>query len=266
MTAIDMVEYGRLPAVRIKAADGAQAIVTLYGAHLVSWKSANGQERLFCSAKAVLDGSGAIRGGVPVIFPQFAARGAGMRHGFARVSTWRLAGSNEADGAASARFVLTEADLEPEVARAWPHAFRLELGVQARGGELQLSLAVFNTGRAPFMFSSALHTYFLADRLDSVRIGGVEQAELAIGGKIDRIYFNAGGAMTLRSGLGVLRLEQEGFTDAVVWNPGAADAAALADMEDGEYQRFVCIEPALIEPHRLDPGAGWRGHHTVRAG
>lgn len=265
MTSITMVEYGRLPAVRIEAADGAQAIVTLYGAHLVSWKSADGQERLFCSAKAALDGSRAIRGGVPVIFPQFAARGVGMRHGFARVSTWRLAGSSAADGAAAVRFVLTEADLEPEVAQAWPYAFRLELGVQAQGGELRLSLAVFNTGRAPFMFSSALHTYFLADRLDSVRIGGVEDAELAISGKIDRIYFNAGGAMALRSSLGALRLEQNGFTDAVVWNPGAADAAALADMEDGEYQRFVCIEPALVEPHRLDAGASWHGHHTVRA-
>src|SRR5437868_277774 len=82
--------FGELAAVRLKAPDGAEATVTLYGAHLVSWKDATGQERLFLSARSALDGSKAIRGGVPVIFPQFAARGAGMRHGFARVLAWRL--------------------------------------------------------------------------------------------------------------------------------------------------------------------------------
>jgi D-hexose-6-phosphate mutarotase len=31
------------------AADGAEATVTLYGAHLVSWKTGDGKERLFVS-------------------------------------------------------------------------------------------------------------------------------------------------------------------------------------------------------------------------
>ena len=83
--------FGQLPAVTIRAADGAQATVTLYGGHLVSWQTSDGQERLFCSRASSLDGSRAIRGGVPVIFPQFGARGTGMRHGFARVATWQLA-------------------------------------------------------------------------------------------------------------------------------------------------------------------------------
>jgi hypothetical protein len=60
------------------------------------------QERLFMSRLSALDGSRAIRGGVPVIFPQFAERGPGMRHGFARVSTWRVLDSGEQDGAAFA--------------------------------------------------------------------------------------------------------------------------------------------------------------------
>jgi glucose-6-phosphate 1-epimerase len=87
--------FGQLPAVLLRAPDGAEAIVTLYGAHLVSWKGSDGRQRLFCSAASVLDGSKAIRGGVPVIFPQFAEQGAGMRHGFARVSdstaAWKTA-------------------------------------------------------------------------------------------------------------------------------------------------------------------------------
>jgi glucose-6-phosphate 1-epimerase len=261
---VTMVEYGSLPAVRIGGPGGAEATVTLYGAHLVSWKTAGGHERLFCSARSALDGSRAIRGGVPVIFPQFAARGDGMRHGFARVSTWSFAGSGVEAGESFACFDLTEAALAPEVARAWPHGFRLSLRIGVREHELCLSLDVANSGRDAFAFSSALHTYFLADDLANVRIGGVEKAELALADKLDRIYMDVEGPLTLKSGLGALALEQEGFVDAVVWNPGAGDAAALADMEDSEYRHFVCIEPALLEPLVLEPGHAWHGRHRIK--
>lgn len=264
MTAIAETRYGDLPALQITAPDGARAIVTLYGAHLVSWTGADGAERLFCSARSALDGSRAIRGGVPVIFPQFAERGSGMRHGFARVSTWRPASSDT--GAHGAVFVLTQDDLAPAVAQAWPHGFELRLTVAVEANDLRMALEVNNTGLDAFAFSSALHTYFLVDDLANVRIGGVEDAPLHIDDKLDRIYRDIEGAVTLAHGGGALALTQEGFSDAVVWNPGAADTAALADMEDDEYLRFVCIEPALIEPMRLMPGALWRGAHRVGSG
>lgn len=265
MTAIAMGAWGQLPAVHITAADGARATVTLYGAHLVSWQCADGQERLFCSALSAKDGSRAIRGGVPVIFPQFAERGTGMRHGFARVSTWRLADSGQTADGAFAQFELTQADLDPKLAQAWPHAFRLALRVTVRAGELNLALDVYNTGASGFAFSSALHSYWLTDRLANVRIGGVQEGELAIADKLDQIYFGVKDGLSLRSGAGALHLQQQGFRDAVVWNPGALDAAALADMEDQEFERFVCIEPALIEPLRLEAGAVWHGGHRVTA-
>ena len=104
---MDETTFGQLPAIRIASNDGAEAIVTLYGAHLISWKGADGAQRMFRSAKSALDGTKAIRGGVPVIFPQFAERGSGMRHGFARVATWRL----EQSGDGWAVFGLNEADL-----------------------------------------------------------------------------------------------------------------------------------------------------------
>jgi len=48
---------------------GESVEVLLYGATVISWKSANGKENLFLSEKAVLDGSKAVRGGIPVVFP-----------------------------------------------------------------------------------------------------------------------------------------------------------------------------------------------------
>ena len=48
---------------------GESVQVYLYGASVTSWKLANGEEQLFLSSKAKLDGSKAIRGGIPLVFP-----------------------------------------------------------------------------------------------------------------------------------------------------------------------------------------------------
>ena len=270
--------FGELPAVTIRAADGAQATVTLYGGHLVAWQTSDGQERLFCSRDSALDGSRAIRGGVPVIFPQFGARGTGMRHGFARVATWQLESTGDADGAAWAQFILQHTDLPDAIATTWPWAFTLRLRVAVKAQALELSLSVHNTGEQAFPFSAALHSYFAIDQLGEARIGGLQrvrysdetpqdalQAEelLQFADKLDRIYYQLPGALTLQSGSHTLRLEQQGFTDAVVWNPGAQDAAALPDLADDEYQRFICIEPALIQPDTLAAGAQWTGRQHL---
>ena len=275
---MSMNTFGQLPAVTIRAADGAQATITLYGGHLVSWQTSDGQERLFCSRDSALDASRAIRGGVPVIFPQFGARGAGMRHGFARVATWQLSASGHEHGAAYAEFTLTQSDLPEAIAAAWPFAFGLRLRVAVKAQALDLSLSVHNTGEQAFPFSAALHTYFAIDDLSQARIGGLQrvrysdetpqdalQAEewLQFDDKLDRIYYQLPGALTLQSGCHALRLEQQGFTDAVVWNPGAQDAAALPDLADDEQPRFICIEPALIQPDLLAAGAEWNGRQHL---
>ena len=43
--------------------------VLLFGATVLSWKTAEGKENLFVSSKAHLDGSKAVRGGIPLVFP-----------------------------------------------------------------------------------------------------------------------------------------------------------------------------------------------------
>jgi glucose-6-phosphate 1-epimerase len=256
--------FGQLPAVLLRAPDGAEAIVTLYGAHLVSWKGADGRERLFCSAASALDGSKAIRGGVPVIFPQFAEQGTGLRHGFARVSDWHLLDSGVEDGEAIALFTLAEEDLKPEYTRAWRHLFSLALRVGIKANTLSMQLEVRNTGEDPLPFAAALHTYYLVDDIAKVRVMGVAPDELSIDGNFDKIYRDVGGEIAIETGAGALQVSQSGFTDAVVWNPGAADAAALSDMEDAEYKRFVCVEPAVLKLVTLEEDGVWRGSYSVR--
>ena len=276
----NMTTFGQLPAVTIRAADGAEATVTLYGGHLVSWRTADGQQRLFCGRDSALDGSRAIRGGVPVIFPQFGARGEGMRHGFARVSTWQTGEHGLHDGAAFAEFTLHHTDLPEAIATAWPYAFTLRLRVAVRAQQLDLSLTVHNTGEQAFPFSAALHTYYNIDQLSAARIEGLQhvrysddtpqdalqtEEHLQFADKLDRIYYQLPGPLSLHAGAATLQMAQQGFTDAVVWNPGAQDAAALSDLADDEYPRFICIEPALIQPDLLAAGAEWVGEQQVKA-
>lgn len=278
MAVVTMTEYGALPAVQITAADGAEITVSLFGAHLLSWKTADGKQRLFVSSQTPLDGSKAIRGGVPVIFPQFNMRGPGLRHGFARVSHWRVGASGEAGGHAFVELQLNRQDLSAEHAAAWPHDFELTLRYTLQGDALDVRFHVHNSGAAEFPFGVALHTYFDVGQLAATSVVGLQgqrytdhhlqtitqdQPALHFTEKQDRLYQSTP-ALTLHTANATLQLEQQGFDNWVVWNPGQADAAALADLADEEYLRFICIEPARIDQQALAAGSSWTGSHRIR--
>ncbi|MCH5754687.1 hypothetical protein MMA59_22970, partial [Salmonella enterica] len=62
--------------IRLTAPDGATATMSLNGGHLLSWQPAGAPEQLYLSPRSeYASGKKAIRGGVPVIFPQFSDRG-----------------------------------------------------------------------------------------------------------------------------------------------------------------------------------------------
>jgi hypothetical protein len=48
---------------------GESVEVLLYGATVLSWKDAAGDEKLWLSEGAKLDGTKAVRGGIPLVFP-----------------------------------------------------------------------------------------------------------------------------------------------------------------------------------------------------
>lgn len=48
---------------------GESVEILLYGATVISWKDASGSEKLWLSSAAKLDGTKAVRGGIPVVFP-----------------------------------------------------------------------------------------------------------------------------------------------------------------------------------------------------
>ena len=98
-TPISITRHQGLEAIELRAPDGARATLLLHGAHLVSWVPAGADEQLYLSPKSAFATGQAIRGGVPVIFPQFATRGPLQRHGFARGKPWQLVSAESGGGA-----------------------------------------------------------------------------------------------------------------------------------------------------------------------
>lgn len=52
--------------------------------------------------------------------------------------------------------------------------------------------------------------------------------------------------------------------NAVVWNPWARKAKAMADMGDEDYKSMICLDSAAIEtPIVLKPCEEWKGYQEL---
>lgn len=280
---IETIDVNGLAAIRIQAPDGAQATVLLQGGQLLSWKAARGGEQLYLSPQARFSSGEPVRGGVPVVFPQFEQRGPDRslpRHGFARTQAWQLDSEREGSAHAQATFTLRD----NEATRAlWKHGFLLELTVSISAEELELELFVQNTGDTAWPFAAALHTYLAIKDLDKVRLTGLaglryidaargnqeeveDRPELRVYGEMDRIYQRAG-ALRLREGDRHLLISQENLPDAVIWNPGATKAAQMSDLPAQGWRQMLCVEAARVcQPKTLAPGEEWVARQSLSLG
>lgn len=256
----------------------ATARITEFGAHVTSWV-VNGDERLYLSPRSALDDAAvrgtAIRGGVPIIFPQFSTEGLLPRHGFARTMPWQCINVS----AGQAHFQL---DANAATQSIWPHRFCATFRVTVSANTLALELRVTNTDTQAMRFTCALHTYLRVIDIRQTHVHGLcgtryrisgtakdalyldEAALLRFDDEVDRIYTAAPKTLHVREGEfnRVTTVHKTGFADCVVWNPWAAKHAALAlkDMPPDGYLEMVCIEAAQVQtPVQLGPGESWAG-------
>ncbi len=282
------------PAVHLSSPAGDRAVVLLHGAQLVSWIPAGGSERLYLSPRSAYGDGQSVRGGAPVIFPQFNQRGPDFslpKHGFARNRRWSLDGMDhgpQADAAAGATLPAAQASVrlrlvpDARTLALWPHHFSLTLAVSLQPQQLVLALQVDNTGNAPFDFTAALHTYLEVGDIAAASVAGLHgvryldavtgtgsvagEDALRFDRETDRIYYEVPRPLTLRAPGAELEVAMAGFRDTVVWNPWAERCAALPDMPDDGYRRMLCIEAAVIDkPVTLAPGDSWSGRQLLAA-
>jgi glucose-6-phosphate 1-epimerase len=274
---------GALDALRLTHPEGAEATVLLHGGHVVSWRPASDDERLFVSREARLAPDSAVRGGVPVIFPQFADRGPLPKHGFARTTRWRHKPEPESTPETARAILRLEAD--DETLALWPHRFRAEVAVELLAHTLDIALTVWNCDRAPLAFTAALHTYLAVGDVRRAQLRGLRGARyesrvageapgtetrdpLGIEGEADRVYLDAPWQLVLDDTAAARKtiLAQRGFRDTVLWNPGPEKARALPDLADDEWTRMLCVEAALVgSPAQLAHGEAWTGGQTLTA-
>ena len=267
-----------LACTRMTLPNGDCVRVSDLGAQVLSW-SARGQERMFLSDRAVLDGSAAIRGGVPVCFPQFNARGPLPKHGLARRTTWRYLSAEVQGEAMAARW---QWDAAAPLHSDFPHGLRAELAVTVSADGLRVELSATNTGSTAFAFTGALHTYLAVQGADMAALHGLDGAAfwdaaksfapaiqagaIALGEEIDRVYARADQPLQLRDAAGALQITQDAnWPETVVWNPGPALCATLPDMQPADWMRMLCVEAAAInQPIALHPGQQWQAAQTLQ--
>ncbi|MEL7239918.1 MAG: D-hexose-6-phosphate mutarotase, partial [Planctomycetota bacterium] len=170
---VELVRHaGGLDVVQVRT-DVAEADVTLFGAHVTHYQPTGGKPVLFVSDKAVLDGSKAIRGGVPICFPWFSGNGPNddsPSHGFARTAMWSLADASRDGDDFVLKFALVSTEATREL---WPGEFVFAYTVRV-GKTLRLEASVTNVGDDAFDYELALHTYFNVANVADVKLTGFD--------------------------------------------------------------------------------------------
>lgn len=273
---------------RLEHPKGASAEVLLYGATVISWKAPNPEdtetsERLFVSSKAALDGSKPVRGGIPVVFPCFGQptrpeHAKLPQHGYARNSVWAYDGKPVMDNDAGVSVRLT---LTPDPSLTGDHV-SLAYVVTLAEHQLSTDIHITNTSdTAPLSFQALLHSYIKAPALSAHIDGlqGLEYLDKTVDGTprlkesraiadvqkfTDSVYENAPGEYKVTWPGGGLKIKAIGFKDVVLWNPGAVAGAKIGDMEDGGWERFLCVEPGYVSEFKtIQPGETWIGGQVL---
>ncbi|XP_043709985.1 putative glucose-6-phosphate 1-epimerase [Telopea speciosissima] len=279
-----------LDKVVLREVRGSSAEVYLYGGQVTSWKNDHGEELLCLSSKAVFKPPKAIRGGIPICFPQFGTHGTLEQHGFARNKFWSIDTDPHPflTNSSSKAFIDLILKSSDEDFKLWPHSYEFRLRVAlGPGGDLMLTSRIRNTNTdgKPFTFTFAYHTYFSVSDISEVRVEGLETLDyldnlrdrerfteqgdaITFEGEVDKVYVSTPTKIAIldHEKKRTFVLRKDGLPDAVVWNPWDRKAKAIPDLGDDDYKHMLCVEAAAVEkPITLKPGEEWRGRQELSA-
>ncbi|KAK4184046.1 galactose mutarotase-like domain-containing protein [Podospora australis] len=272
--------------------------ILLYGATVISWKDSRGDEKLWLSEAAKLDGSKPVRGGIPLVFPVFgtapnhASASKLPQHGFARNNRWEFLGKSTSESAAGKQAADLSVKLDFGLSSSavsnsdlWPFKFNLIYSVTLNRENLTTSLVVTNDDDKPFECQVLMHTYLRVKDITQVKITGLDGAsytdkvdgastksqsgDVTITGETDRVYTPKGGpsdpVSVVESGKTPYTVTRDNLSNVVVWNPWTEKAEGMADFapKDG-YKNMLCIEPGAVGAWQtLEAGDAFEGAQTI---
>ena len=255
--------------VEINHSSGARVVVDRFGATVVSWVLPSGKQVLYLSSLADRTGSKPIRGGIPVVFPQFSDEGPLMKHGFARVSIWTNDPVFEEDGYSICRFHLGASENTRSI---WNYEFALTYEVRINADSLSTELKIDNTGDAPFECQCLLHTYYAVPSIAKTAVVGMRnhtgvesvttgkrrefveaEEKIVFSGETDVKFSKVANPVEIEAEDRKIHVEiesslngRENCPDCVVWNAWIDKCHSIGDMEDDDYKRYVCVEPGCV--------------------
>ena len=241
----------------------ASAEITLHGAHVMSYIPTGEKPVLWMSGSSYFQPDKPISGGIPVCWPWFGGHPSDKNkpsHGFARIADWHVAEVDSKQNGTLIALRLTEKDI-PENFREFPFEARLEVTV---GRELQVALAIVNTGKEKMCFSAALHTYFNISDIAAVAVEGLESCKyldkldhifkvqhekITFNAETDRVYLNTEATCIIDDpGFARrIRIAKSGSCSTVVWNPWIEKSKWMPDFGDEEYHNMLCVETTNAE-------------------
>lgn len=260
----------------------ASATISTYAGQVLSFRPASAKaDLLFVSEKAYRQAGKAIKGGIPICWPWFGSdpngKG-GPGHGMARTSQWRVTGSRQLDNG-DIELTLGFA-IAPGAYEYWSVPLTLELVVTV-GETLSLVMLTTNASDSAVQVTQGFHTYFAVGEIAKVDVDGldgvayidklndsaqeIQSGSVSISGEADRIYHGEIGELMIDDASLDRRIyiRHEGSASAVVWNPWADTAKAMADLDDQDYQRFICVETVNAGPDVVSIPAGGQARISV---
>ena len=231
----------------------AECKFSLFGGNIMSFRPKNHNQDVFWMGNLnKFDNVHAIRGGVPVCWPRFAEEKLNdnlPRHGFARLLMWNVDELNVGEDETKALFSLNSD-------KKYGLDIEAKLFVKVTD-KLECVLETVNNGVKTFDFSEALHAYFNVGDKDKIVLKGFEEHkyhssldgkaydavdDLQIKGEFDAAFYNHEKSVKIvdETYKRVITVNKQGSKSTVVWNPNKD----LAEMSQGQYRNFVCIEPA----------------------
>ena len=262
-----------------------KCVIRKFGATITSW-TVDGVENIFVSSKAILDGSKAIRGGIPVCFPSFGPWEFGPQHGFARSSDkWIVAQEPTVDSNRGDVKTILKLESDDHSRSVWTgRDFELAYSITLGHRTLKLEVEVVNKGKIDLGFTFALHTYYKTPDVTQCLISnlkGLSYVDKVKGGEIvpketndpvqvnsftDRIYIDAPDEVKLKGLIGgrALKLSKHNMSDFVIWNPWQENAKKMADFGDDEYKGMICVEAVQTSKEiTLKENEKWNASHTL---
>ena len=268
---------GGIPMIEVNTAK-ASALISIHAGQVLSYIPAGETEDvLFLSEKAYYQSGKAIKGGVPVCWPWFGPDPEDKGrpgHGFVRNRPWNVISTETVGEGVKVTLGLEDT---PEIREIWPQSFVLTQEIFI-SDSLNLALITRNTGSEAFPITQAFHTYFKVGDISKASVLGLEDCQyidkvnnseekqqsgaVTIESEVDRIYLGVGNTMIIDDAAldRCIQIISQGNKTAVVWNPWEKIAADMADLEDDDYQRLLCVETtnAADDVVQVAPGSECR--------